>query len=264
MLDASIGAVYRSTPEARANLLFAADLLKLTGGSTLHVFVLQHGYRAYLASGTARRGALRQEGNVADACARITGLAPAAIKMHDGDHSFDAMRVPAGTLVVDDQLPLVRPDLHTLASWREESLLGRGGKTILVPFGDGEAGVRAALYVRALAAHLKLGFVFYHTTWRDPRIASDKPCDHMIGRAKTIATRLETLAADAGVPFQTVIEMAEDVVEGSLQAAMRYEACLIADARGPNTLMGSYVDQMLAQSPVPVLVAASPKTEVKP
>ncbi len=263
MLNANVCAIFRSTPDSMANLLFAASLLKLTGSKYLNVLVLQHGYRGYLATGWARVGAMRQADLVGAEVERITGLPPELIRILDGGEQLATMRFPERALVVDDHLSLARTDVHSIATWGETSFTRRAGKSVLVPFGDGEAGVRAAAFVQPLVTGLGLKFVFYHTTWRDPKIASDDPHVHMCAPASRIRSQLEELARAAGTPFQTVIEMADDVVEGSLHCAMRVQASLIADARGPNTMMGSYVDQMLAQSPVPVLVVANRK-EVQP
>lgn len=189
-----------------------------------------------------RRGAI-MKAFAADLAARL-GAATKPV--------FDPLRHDVRCLHVGDRAPADRRVTYC-APFEESSLLGRGKGEILVPLGNGEAGRHAVRAGLPVAHALGLPVVFYHTTWRDPRVASDDPAAHVCGTARDVLLAAESEAARLGIPHRTALAMAEDVVEGTLARALADRCVLLIVARGLNTGRGSYVDLWLEKSPIPVL-----------
>ncbi|MDP3771022.1 MAG: universal stress protein, partial [bacterium] len=110
-------------------------------------------------------------------------------------------------------------------------------------------------------AALGLPVLAYHTTWRNPRSTSDQPEDHMVGNARALLRTLIERAAFHGVPFRAIVACADSVAEGIIRTAQRERCSAIVTARGLHTGRGSYADQLLTESPVPIIVVPR-RTEV--
>ncbi|MBI5153267.1 MAG: hypothetical protein HZA36_02300 [Parcubacteria group bacterium] len=94
-------------------------------------------------------------------------------------------------------------------------------KEILIPFGDGDSGVRAAEYGVILAKQIVYGLELWHTTWIDTTVSSDDMSLHMCEGAKDILLKLRRLCEEHGVLYRCVIEGARDVSEGMVRATLR-------------------------------------------
>ena len=75
-------------------------------------------------------------------------------------------------------------------------------------------------------------------------------CD---GAKKNLAV-LCAMCEEQGVAYRHSIEGARDVSEGIVRAALRENSSLLVMARGVDTGKGSYVDQVLKRSSVPVMI----------
>ncbi len=171
------------------------------------------------------------------------------------------MRVNRKTTLVRHEDPLVVSgeaacvgDADALDPKDERSLYAKGGHEALIPLGNGPSGLRAAVKGVPFAKRLGLSVAFYHTTWLNPEIASDDPASHVHATAAAVISEAQALAASLGVRSRVIVETAETVAEGVCRAALRENCPLVVMARGKDTLRGSYVDQVLARTPVPTLV----------
>lgn len=244
---------YRRTAQGRLALRFAADLVNLLQetSSPLALYLEPGEGEALLLACTQRSPAdlIREQNSLvlADA-ANLTGF------------SIDEIAVTAVEtqgILVDHTMAFERADLDVLYPSRERALLARGRGPILVPFGDSLSAVRAAQIALDLAGRLALPVVFYHTTWKDDTVQSEKPDDHMCNGAKMAAGALKQLAQGARVEFTFAIETADDVADGILQCAMRHSARLIVMPRSAKTTIGCYVNQVLGKTPIPLLAVAA-------
>ncbi|MDO8622001.1 MAG: universal stress protein, partial [bacterium] len=153
-----------------------------------------------------------------------------------------------------------RRSTWTVAPQGETGVLVRGAGPVCIPLGDGESGSWASLLGIPIARALGLSVVFYHTTWRNPAVASDEARAHMDPDAQLVLATAHQRAVAAGVAYHTIVEMADGVAEGIVRAALRERCSLIITARGRATGRGSYVDQLLAESPIPVWSAPRKET----
>lgn len=155
-------------------------------------------------------------------------------------------------LVSDDA---VAAHITRLSPFEETSVLSRGSGRVMIPVGNGESGVYAATRSMPIVKALGLPVTFYHTTWRDPGLPEGADASaHVSQGARDAIRRVRGLATDMRIGFDAVVETAEGIVDGVLLRALTDRCCLIVVARGRNTGKGSYVDQWLAKSPIPLLV----------
>ncbi|MBC7998378.1 MAG: cation diffusion facilitator family transporter [Leptolyngbya sp.] len=249
--------VFSDTPEGATALTFAANLNKRLEGEKLSVYIAIDAKARQLAIATDYLDdvdALQRE-RVLSHIKALVGLSADEVDLVEYQ-SLAKIDFPAGAIVVDHELPRGRTDIHALSPYDEETLAARGQGPLLIPFGDGESGRDAAVVALPLAQALGCAVVFYHTTWRSES-DSTKAVDHLCEQAKLVLEDIESWADELGVPFSTRVEMAPDVAEGILHAAVDEGASLIVLARGRRTKVGSYVNQVLEQSPAPTLVAAA-------
>ncbi|MCA9800675.1 MAG: universal stress protein [Cyanobacteria bacterium HKST-UBA02] len=255
----SVSVYFEDTITGKASLSYAADLAARLGAH-LEVIVLTDSRReARLLGKTDARASLCRR--VETAVALKTGLKPLtqfAIVCSD----LESESLEPGGILISRLDPLTQTLAHqsrvvpVVASYDEVAVCGRcSSGPVLIPFGDEESGLHGAAVGLPLARILGLTVVFYHTTWRDESVDSALAEDHMCQAARGILERLVSMASAEGVTHRTVIETADDVVEGMLHCAMREQSSVIVLARGPRTGLGSYVTQSLAQSPIPVVVA---------
>lgn len=244
-----LSSVYRRTADGCQSMRFAANLLRSLHGTTLSICVPSDGsYSAsLLTNGDTRSLVQAQNKGILEDVVEVTGLTPDQIQL-----------VPDAVLgiVIDHPFAVEAEDFDVLYPARETDLLARGPGSVLVPFGDSISALTAGHSAFALARELALPVVLYHTTWHDPAVKSDNAEDHMCREAKTLWARLKAMAEGAGVQFKTVVECADDVVEGILRCGMRESSRLLVMSRSDKTIVGCYVDQALKQSPIPVLAVA--------
>jgi hypothetical protein len=248
-----ISCVYSRTAAGRLILAFTCDLWKRLACSQPLVVQVEGDPSCARLLGTNAGNAVKEEMRlIADDIARKTGLAENQFRLSAGC---------CGELIVDHNLAFKRTDLSILYPARESTLLGRGDGPILVPFGDGTSVLPAAAMAFDMAAKLSLPVVLYHTTWVDPDLDGGEPADHMCRSARDIHNTLLAQAQAVQVQVSTIIETADDVVEGLLQCAMRQSASLIVMSRSAKTRIGCYVAQTLTKTPVPVLALASTRRQ---
>ncbi len=254
-----ISCVYNRTASGRLSLAFAADLWKSLNGSSanqLQIFLQVDESGAAILSDIGAAAdpdtvvGIEQTLVAAD-IVRKTTLPSQSIAL--------CTTIDSDAVIVDHNMAFQRHDLTVLYPCRETTLLGRGAGPIMVPFGDGDSVLSAAALAFELASRLHLSVVLYHTTWTVQGLSSAEPQDHMCQSAQAVLATLLKMATAAGVHCTTVVETADDVVEGLLQCALRQNARLIVMSRSYKTTVGCYVDQTLRQTPIPLVALASPK-----
>ncbi len=239
-----IAAVYRRTSKGGLSVTFAADLVRRLGAETL--FVTSPIDPADDICASVSDALVRQRELIVEDVRRTTGLA-----------SVLFVPTPISGIVVDHGQTAEYEDVDTLYPRLESTLCERGCGPILIPFGDSLEAVSAAERSFELARRLALPVVLYHTTWVDPDRESLKPAEHMCAEAVVVNDRLANLAGEYGLQVKSVIETAEDVVEGIVRCGMRESARLIVMSRSSKTTVGCYVDQALRQSPISLLAIAA-------
>ncbi len=182
---------------------------------------------------------------------------------------IETMDVDGHTLLVTDQLPK-RRDLHVLLAQGASGFKAIPAQSreddnrlvILVPFGSGESGRKAMLVAVQVVKRLKINkyigteLLFYHTTWRKPGEHSEDGWKHLSDDARNSALALMRIAAGNELPYRYQIDICASTVPGGIiTCALTHEVGLIVMARGSEVRVGSYVDQMIELSPVPLLIA---------
>ncbi len=248
MFKPTVCAVFNAAPEGEISLNFAADLFRLLGGDKLLIFI------ASRASIDPAMEAL-QLASVAEGAAVATGL---ELKQLEVKPYFSPAHIvfPPQAILIDPAPGMHRNEVNVLHPMDESGLEARGkGRPIMIPFGSEESGLHASQLGLDLAGALNREVLLYHTTWRNEKVPSHNPADHMCSSAIAVQKAIEENARVAGVRFKTIVETADDIVEGVVHCALRERACLIVTTRGLRIGLGSYAAHMLEQSPIPVLVA---------
>lgn len=264
MHKSSIAVVFSRTTAGLSALAFAADLVQRMQATRLTVFVREDNQSAGLLSDSDAAGAKQLALVSSEVLQAVPSLDPQRIDIVSlttaaptrGCCGQPELAFAPHHLLVDEDLAARQDDADVLVPFGETGLLARGGGPILLPFGHGESPFEAARLALELASALQLEVVFYHTTWSDPDIDSTDPADHVCEEAKLVQAQLEKMAAAASLQYRTIVECADDVIEGLLHCAMREQACLVAMSRGAKTVSGCYVEHALVQSPAPLLVVA--------
>lgn len=182
---------------------------------------------------------------------------PAALIAYDGSSESLLGVLSPQTIFVSNSIEGFRAR-HTLVPLQGKSVFTKSKPAILIPLGCDPTSVYTYKVGLPFARRL-LGaggtIVLYHTTWRNSSMSSDVARDHMCEDARRIMDQAELAAKELGLLPIRVLEMAEDVVEGIIEASLRWDTDLIIMARDPSTRYGDYCERLLAQpTPVPVLV----------
>lgn len=178
-------------------------------------------------------------------------------KLYPGSLPVSAIEVTPGTIVIGNAIVEKRQPYSLIAPRYMAGFDPHGKKKILVPLGDGPAGLKATAFAIWFAKRTGFSLVFWHTTWRDPTNPSNDPRDHMIHNSRLTLLRAETLAEEARVPYHTDIRsVPEAIADGIVAAAYDHDCCLIAMARGESAVFGSHCDSVVERTPIPLLVVA--------
>lgn len=268
MSEFTICVPYRQTPLGVSFLSYAASLAELLSSEHLHVYAA--GVQG--ADPSACQLSLIEQQRILEATCDATDLSRNRVIVAGGQY-------PDGAIVVDSSPVSGRNAFHCLNPGHETAVnrLGRKGP-ILIPFGNKDTGIRAARFGICLAEKLGVSVLFYHTTWMDRSVESGSAEDHMCFAAQEVFAAVKQLAVNSSVPFDCLIEAADDVAQGiarcailkhSLKAgATAYDGepvrpCLIVMARGWNVGIGSYVKQVMDLSATPCLAVASEAESVE-
>lgn len=257
MLAPTVTVLYQHTQGGRNSLAVAFDLLRKVKSKDLKVVVP---HTPELGDEVNRLCATR----LASSIQKFPFAAGFTVTVESEPEASERFSCGPNNSILVSSMPIERVDhYNVLISFDEESLDGRGGGPMVFPFGNGESGAHAAKFALPLAAAMGLSIEFYHTTWANPARLDAPAGDHMHAGAIELRRRLEEQARSLGIAFNTTIETADDVAEGLIRFSLRKGACLIAMARGRNTRVGSYVTQLVAQSPIPVLICGRPQGGVR-
>lgn len=176
-------------------------------------------------------------------------------RLHHGDLSNFV--TSSGQIIVRNDFIGRCEDVSQIVPFGETNVCGRGEGEVMIPFGSGESGKESAKIGLSLARKLGLGVVFWHTTWKNRKVLSPEPEEHMVIEAKNVLSEIQKRADDTKVKHRYVIETADDVVEGIIRFALKEHAVMIVMSRGRNTGMGRYGERLIERrSPVPVLITA--------
>ncbi len=230
------------TPQGKDELSYAGNLAKM-----LNVPLFVH------VNNVSSFGDFLDLESLKNCVISLTGLPPSHLRygfdMHE-DFSDMKMIFVGNGFSVD----LGREVSHLVPFW--EKRLARGDSLkVVIPFGDGESGIRAARIGIPFAKQIGSNILLWHTTWRDAQVSSEDMQLHMCEDAKNVLRTLKGMCRKGSVPFEVRVESADDVSEGIVRAALFEGASLIVMARGNETGRGSYLDQVLGRSSVPILIA---------
>jgi|AGTN01.2.fsa_nt_gi Universal stress protein family. len=253
MLSPTVTVLYQHTQGGRNSLAVAFDLLRKLKSKDLKVVVP---HMPELGDEVIRLCATR----LASSIQKFPFAAGFNVTVETQLEARDRFLADPNSSVLVSSTPMEGVDhFNVLISFDEESLDGRGAGPLIFPFGNGESGAHAAKFALPLAAAMGLSVEFYHTTWANPARKEVSASEHMHAGAIELRRQLEERATALGIAFNTTIETADDVAEGLIRFSLRKGACLVAMARGRNTRVGSYVTQLLSQSPIPLLICGRPE-----
>lgn len=261
---------YRDTSAGRTALHCALDVARMLGVKSISLFVPCDSGAAALVGESTEGGCSTQGMRIVQAV-RASGVLD-DFEVHCYDSGSPAP-FPEDAVIVDSEVPHRRIPQAVLDPAHETSLFARRQGPILVAFSDGDSGLVAATAAFELALRRRQTkpvvagepeVILYHTTWADPEAISQDPKDQMCDAAIKVMLALEQAAGERGVAFATIVETHDDVVQGVVEIALRERAVLIAVARGAQIRQGSYVDRVVAQSPIPIWLAGCGTTPVRP
>ncbi len=142
---------------------------------------------------------------------------------------------------------------------RETDIFRSGKESVLLSIGDDNLAQRTYRHGLHISKCLlpKNGWVtLYHTTWKDPRILSDDPFDHVSEQALRILNEAEGLGNDFEIAVHRMIRMDETVLHGIAEAALRSNAGLVVVARDRDVTIGDYAERLatLLADSIPILI----------
>ncbi len=125
---------------------------------------------------------------------------------------------------------------------------------ILVPLGNGSSSQYIVKHGLEVLRCFNRPIIFYHTTYRNDRYHNQEPRQHMERQVAQLLYHAQQTATRLGLEHTTIIELADSVVGGLIQAAIRENCDLIVMAPGLDTIRGSYVDGVIKHSRIPMLI----------
>ncbi|KKR55830.1 hypothetical protein A2332_01025 [Candidatus Uhrbacteria bacterium RIFOXYB2_FULL_41_18] len=151
----------------------------------------------------------------------------------------------------------VSQSLTVLFPRNESSVFARGEGPLMIPFGVGPTALQVLSSCLPLIKIFGQPVLFYHTTWEKKGMSSSQPRDHMCRAAYDVLAQLCAKAHAEGIAYGEYIEKVSFVESGIVRAALEQGVSLLIMGRAKDVGRGSYVDQVLERSPIPVLVMGS-------
>ena len=254
---------YQRTRDGLNALRYAHDAARLFSDEPLVVLVARDPRaKDVLQSAFAKADAALSD-NVAEAVRALLGDSNAAFVVQPYNQT-SGPEIPTDAIVIDPE-PNDDGEFACIYPANESSVEGRGHGPVLITFSDGVTGLVAAEALFKVIKRWRLvrteeqkgpDVVFYHTTWPDPDAPSTDPVDHLCETALRIKLALEQAARDHSITYKTIVETHRDVAAGVIEASNREGAVMIAMDRSDEVSQGSYVDQTVEQSPVPIFIVA--------
>lgn len=129
----------------------------------------------------------------------------------------------------------------------------------LIPLGAHDTGLRALEYAIPYLKAVNAEVILYHTTYKIEEVEDEDPIRHISEPAKQVVDSAKILISKHLIKCsQVIIEKAAQVQSGIIKAALTCREgrmCdLIIAARGARVIKGSYVDLLIHESVVPVMV----------
>jgi cation diffusion facilitator family transporter len=254
---------YQKTRDGLNALRYAHDAARLFSDEPLVVLVARDPRAESVLHSAFAKAETALVDNVAEAVREFLGDANAAFVVEPFDQT-SGPEIPSDAILIDP-VPDEDADYACIYPANESSVEGRGHGPVMITFSDGVTGLVAAEALFKLIEKWRRvrnfgqsepDVVFYHTTWPDPDAPSSDPVDHLCETAIRIKLALEQAARDHSITYKTIIETHRDVATGVIEAAHREGAVMIAMDRSDEVSQGSYVDQTVEQSPVPVYIVA--------
>lgn len=181
-----------------------------------------------------------------------------SIQTYDNNLSEFIAQISSQSLLVANDYFMQAFNVPVIASFGERVAFPYEISTILLPLGNDNTSIQTFRegipFVNRISDKVKK-IVFYHTTWKNSNVDSQLASDHVCDSAQSVISAAEECASKAGISYKTVIEAAEDVVDGIIETALRHKANLIVTARDQDTLFGDYCERLYSQpSPIPLMV----------
>lgn len=261
MTQLTVAVTYQDDRAGRRRLAYADDLASRCGGLLFLALPALPAVPAVSAVAAGRSAGAPAAAAVRDFSALANSLQPcrtAAIAGLEGDRASIAAALAArgNAVAVSD-----RPERHFAgqsaiypADEIEFTRNRDGAPRVLLPFGTGpDAAAALEGLADVLGSMPAKEVVLYHTTWRNPEVSGDDPERHVCPEAAAVRVALEARLDRLGWVRRTVVETAEAVPAGIAQRALGELCSLICMARSPHVVKGSYVDELLARTAVPLL-----------
>lgn len=146
------------------------------------------------------------------------------------------------------------PGVHLLLPLQEDGSRQRNKLgPICLPFGSRDSGKRAAIVAFALAKQLEIEIVATHTTYRKDGVKGDDPQLHLIEAAHKRSLELIAQARANDVVLRFNFQLADEVPNCVMDAAIENDCSLIVMARG-DVLFGSNAERVAQCTHIPILI----------
>lgn len=185
------------------------------------------------------------QGSVGNLDAEVALGSPEALKSWMGRYG----RITAVTGLGDDD---IFQSVSRIYSADEHQVCRSSETRLVVPIGRNPPSESLIETVKGLAGRLGAQVTIYHTTWPDPKLPpNSEALFHMVPEARVAAAEFAKRLSP--VSTQLSVEMAPAVTAGIHQHALRRGACLIVMTPGERVVRGSYAEELIHRSSVPVL-----------
>lgn len=251
--DWTVAVEYRETESGLARLRYAADLSAKLDGTLTVLMPYRQAELALAATATGQDERTCLLLTCESLIAKLTALSlPNTCRRRiQALNLDDASNWPEPQVVVGPSPTRLKAEI--IIDPAGETLVSRVMPLkLLVPFGNGPSASAALESAARLAQRLGAEVILYHTTWREPKVVSTDPRDHMCTLARDLERKLLGRTSAFGLKVTSVVEMVDDVAEGLVRAAYAHGCCLIVMARSPHILRGSQVATTIKVSAIPV------------
>lgn len=198
---------------------------------------------------------------VARGCASILSNGAEVIAMTPNARAPDMLTKHDALVVTPSEAIALGPQPYILVATSAPLFPARHYQRMCIPLGNGSSNAQVAACGGTLARALGVDVLLYHTTWRDPQLRIEDPRGHLHPDAAQVLAAAQADLHAMRVRHECIVETAERVTAGIIRSALRNRCGCIVMSRGPHTGYGSYVDQVITESPIPVLIIPTAKEQ---
>jgi cation diffusion facilitator family transporter len=247
------------TKRGKRTLKFAGDLARLLDRDLVALVKKNKARDAFAKE--AGMPATRDSNLVRETVIGLTGVSADRCSIEENSGS-----IPKGSIRVTSEGKNWKPDSTeaTFFSADETGLFNRGKGPLYITVGNKWTHSTSIKEAVELAKTLGVPVILYHSTWRIPHNNSEDPRDHISWDAHRVLSSAVKIARDSGVSVEVVVEHATTITDGVLRHAIENSASAIMMIKSDRARRGSYVDQVVVHSPVPVFVAPHSNDDIKP